>query len=112
VSVSDETTGSGLYRMLALTPAVGVATVYRAGARYTGVWSKKAPRLMSLWLDAVEPGPQGLAAGRELREEVLAASKLSVERVCHEASRGIHDLEQLSRPPGHERPRKRSPKSS
>jgi hypothetical protein len=98
MSVSDQTTGSGLHRLLALTPAMGAATAYRAGASYAGVWYKKAPRLMSLWLDAVEPGPDAAAAGGELRAEVLAASKLSVKRVCHELNRGIHDLEQLSQP--------------
>jgi hypothetical protein len=66
---------------------------------------------MSLWFDAVEPGPGAVAAGAKLRRELLAASELSVKRVSHELNRGIHDLERVSRPPG-KRKRKRPRRSS
>jgi hypothetical protein len=106
VSATDRETGPGLYRLLAASPIMGAATAYRAGAAYASVWYKKAPRLTSLWFDAVEPGPGAASAGAKLRKEMLAASELSVKRVSHELNRGIHDLEHVSRPPAK---RKRPP---
>jgi hypothetical protein len=82
--------------MLALTPVMGAATAYRAGVGHADVWYQKAPRLMSLWFDAIEPGRDQVKAGRELRDEVLKLMKESSDLVHEEFNRGIEDLKEFS----------------
>jgi hypothetical protein len=91
--------GPGLYRMIALAPVMCAATAYRAGVGYANAWYSRAPRLASLWLDAIEPRRDAPAAGGELREEVLQLAKESLEAAYQEVSRGIDDLGEFSRPP-------------
>lgn len=88
----------GLYRLGVMGPWIVAATSYRAGASVLGVWSRKAPRLANLWLDAIEPGGEQVAYASRFRDEVLKVNQEATERIAHEIDRGAKDLDRLTKP--------------
>jgi hypothetical protein len=97
--VNDQPEQPGAFRLLALTPLMGATSAYRAGVRYADAWYKRTPRMVGLWFDAVEPGGDQVGAARELRTELLATARDSVQTASDELTRGIDDLDSFSLPP-------------
>ncbi len=89
---------SGAFRTLAITPLMGATSLYRAGMSYADAWYKQAPRLVSLWFDAVEPGGKQVESATELREKLLETSETSVDQATKELTKGIRDLRRFGAP--------------
>lgn len=89
----------GLYRLALMAPGILAATSYRAGVSALGVWSRKAPKLANLWLDAIEPGSRQLQSAGEFRKALLKTNEDATKRVTHEVTRGASDLDALTKPP-------------
>jgi hypothetical protein len=87
----------GTYRTLAAPPVLGAATAFRMGAGYLGTWTNRGPRLVTLGLQAWEPGPDAEQAAETFWEEWISAARDSTNAVLEELERGVKDMGALTR---------------
>jgi hypothetical protein len=82
----------GTYRTLAAGPVLSTTTAFRMGVGYLGVWTNRTPRLMTLGLQALEPGANAAKAEDTFWDELITAARDSTDVVLSELQRGIDDL--------------------
>jgi len=88
---------SGTTRLLAVGSVMSAATAVRMGRGYVKVWSKETPKLLDLWLEALDPESESKAPGK-FRDELIKATRKSKDVVCAEVERGISDVEKFTAP--------------
>jgi hypothetical protein len=88
-----------LYRMAAVGPALGAATVFRTSVGWLDVWSKHGPQLVKSGLEAWEPESGAEDAEKKFNDELIAIAREATDVYVKQVQQGIKDLETFSQPP-------------
>ena len=105
ITLTSRAVGSAdVSRMLAAGSLVISATAIRVGICWIGLSATRTPSLVRLAVRASLGGREAGRARAEFRDDFLALARNGAEVSWLEMRRGLDELEELTRPNGHEQP--------